>query len=126
MDAREASSESVQISKGISQAANDLLNSHMSLLSIELEEAKQFYRQCFTRMAILIIFSILFLVLFSMGVIIYFWDTYRLLSIAGLLSVYLLVIFIASLSLFRLQRKTKLFTATKEELIKNKGIFCDK
>lgn len=125
MDAEKKSTESVQASKGLNQAVINLLNSHVSLLSIELEEAKRFYVQCFIRMAILVTFGLLFLMLFSMGVIAYFWDTHRMVAIICSSLACLLVMLGAGLSLFSLNKKTQLFVATKEELVKDKAIFYE-
>lgn len=125
MDAKEASSESVNASKGLSQAAINLLNSHMDLLSIEFEEAKRFYWQCFIRMAILVVFGMLFLVFFSIGIIVYFWDTHRMFTLGCLSSVCFLLMIGAGFSLLYLRKKTKLFSATREELIKDKVVFYE-
>lgn len=125
MDAKEASGDSVKASKGLSQAAVRLLNSHVSLLSIELDEAKQFYRQCALYVAILVTFGGLFLILFSFGVVVYFWDTYRLESIVCLSLVYLLLMIVTGVSLWRLNKRTQLFVATKEELVKDKAFFYE-
>lgn len=125
MDAKEASSESVNASKGLSQAAINLLNSHMDLLSIEFEEAKRFYWQCFIRMAILVVFGMLFLVFFSIGIIVYFWETHRMFTLGCLSSVCFLLMIVAGFSLLYLRKKTKLFSATREELIKDKVVFYE-
>lgn len=125
MDAKEASNESLNASKGLSQAAIDLLNSHMILLSIEFEEAKRFYWQCFIRMAILVVFGMLFLVFSSIGIVVYFWETHRMFTIGCLSLVCFLLMITAGLSLLYLRKKTKLFSATKEELIKDKVIFYE-
>lgn len=125
MDAKEASSESVNASKGLNQAAINLLNSHMDLLSIEFEEAKRFYWQCFIRMAILVVFGMLFLVFFSIGIIVYFWETHRMFTLGCLSSVCFLLMIGAGFSLLYLRKKTKLFSATREELIKDKVVFYE-
>lgn len=125
MDAKEASSESVNASKGLNQAAINLLNSHMDLLSIEFEEAKRFYWQCFIRMAILVVFGMLFLVFFSIGIIVYFWETHRMFTLGCLSSVCFLLMIAAGFSLLYLRKKTKLFSATREELIKDKVVFYE-
>lgn len=123
MDVKEASSESINSSKGLSQAAINLLNSHVKLLSIELEEAKKFYWQCFIRMAILVIFGMLFLIFSSIGIIVYFWETQRMVAIGCLSIGCFLLMMTAGFSLLYLRKKTKLFSATREELIKDKVFF---
>ncbi|UYZ83969.1 phage holin family protein [Entomomonas sp. E2T0] len=120
MDAPKASEPNKPSQEGLIRALSNLLSSHASLFVIELEEAKGFAWSYFVHVAIIVVCSVLFFIMFSVGVVVYFWDSYRLTAILALLGSYLLIIMIALVNLIRIKKKTKLFISTKEELLKDK------
>ncbi|MFD1259648.1 phage holin family protein [Entomomonas asaccharolytica] len=120
MDAHKASEPNKPSQEGLIRAIFNLLSSHVSLFVIELQEAKDFTWSYFVHVAIIVVCSVLFFIMFSVGIIAYFWDSYRLTAILGLLGSYLLIIMIALINLVRIKKKTKLFTSSKEELLKDK------
>lgn len=120
MDAPKASELNKPSQEGLIRAIAKLLSNHVSLFVIELEEAKRFVWGYFIHIAIIVVCSVLFFIMFSIGVIAYFWDSYRLTAILALLGSYLVIILIALINLIRIKKKTKLFLSTKEELLKDK------
>ena len=129
MDTKESVNASVvdQSKPTIVDVAGQLLSSHISLLTMELEEVRQFYWRSLILLTLCLGSGILFFILLTVFVIIQFWDTeYRMVAILGLLGISFLVTLVCGVILIYLRKRTVLFPAIKEELIKDQAMFHDK
>lgn len=109
--------------QGLINSVGLFIDAHVTLLAIELEEAKKFAKAYLVHTIILIIAIIFFLIFLSVAIITYFWESYRFTAILGLAGFYLIVFLINVVSLYRLNKQTELFVSCKEELVKDKEMF---
>lgn len=123
MDATRASESNKPSKQGFIKSISNFVNSHISLFSLEFNEAKNFAWTFFVHVAVLVVAITLFFILCSIGIVAYFWESYRLMAIFGLSAFYLIIIIISLVSLARVKKNTKLFVACKEELAKDKEVF---
>lgn len=106
--------------------AGQLLSNHISLLAIELEEARHFYWRSLVLLALCVGSGILFFILLTVFIIIEFWSTdYRMVVVLCLLGGSFFVTLMSALILVYWRKKTVLFSAIKEELIKDRALFHD-
>lgn len=125
MDATRASESNKPSKRGFIESLCKFTSSHITLFSLELNEAKSFVWVFFIHLAVIVVAASLFLIFSSLAILVYFWETYRLVAILGLLFFYLLVIVIGLISLANYKKNNKLFVACKEELAKDKEMFFE-
>lgn len=119
MDAQSASNSGKSSRRGIARALGNLFKSHVRLFSLELDESKEFFLAYFLYIAVCITCSVLFLILFSFVVIVFFWDSYRMTAILGLCGIYLLATLFSLWRLYRLRKNATFFKETVNELVKD-------
>ena len=109
--------------KRLGQAAAALVLSHIELIGIELSEEKSRLTRIAVLAAICLVSVLLMLFAASAWVLIYFWDTHRLLAASALTGFFVLVLLI---SFWRLKQQLSLganaFSATREELAKHRDL----
>lgn len=107
--------------KKLGGVAVGLLQSHLELLGIEFQEEKSRSFQLFLFAGVALIFGLLLLVGLSAALMIYFWDSHRMLAAIGLCALYgcgLLFALLRARSL--LQRGETPFQTTLEELARTR------
>ncbi|ALZ84096.1 MULTISPECIES: phage holin family protein [Pseudomonas] len=106
--------------KRLAGAVVGLLQSHLELLGIEVQEEKVRTFQLFLFTGLSLIFGLLVLVGISAAVIIAFWDTYRMTATLALCGFYAVALAICILRALRLVKGAAPFHATLEELNRNR------
>jgi uncharacterized membrane protein YqjE len=98
-----------------------LMQGHLELIGIELQEEKSRTFQLFIFSGLSLFFGLLVMIGISAAILIGFWDSYRLAAIIGLCVVYGLGLIICVLRAIRLAEMASVpFQATVEELARNR------
>lgn len=106
--------------KKLAAAIVSLLESHLELLALELQEEKQQLVQLLLLLIISIILSLLLLVGLSAALLIAFWSSNPLLATLLLCLLYALLLTTCLMQIKQLTRRSLPFQATREELIRTK------
>ena len=103
-----------------------ILQTRLALVGIELEEALQGFLAIMAAALAMLLFATLGLLVFTMLIVVAFWDTHRLLALAMLSFVYLALATYFGLRLRRaLAARTPLLQASLAELEKDRISFHD-
>lgn len=100
-----------------------LLQNHLELLGIELQEEKGYAFRLFLFASLCLLFGLLLLIGLSAAVVVVFWDSHRLAAILGLCLAYgLALLFCIARTLKLAQRSEHPFQASLEELARNREL----
>jgi len=100
-----------------------LLQSHVELLGIELQEEKAYVLRLLLYAGLCLLFGLLLLVGLSAALVIAFWESHRLAAILGLCLLYGLALLFCITRAVKLARRSEHpFQATLEELARNREL----
>ncbi|MFC0710312.1 phage holin family protein [Azorhizophilus paspali] len=109
--------------KRFGDALLGLLQNHLELLGIELQEEKAYVFRLFLFASLSLLFGLMLLIGLSAAVVVAFWDEHRLTAIFALCLVYgLALLFCVARALKLAQRSEHPFQATLEELARNREL----
>ncbi len=109
--------------KKLGGAVAGLLEGHLQLFGIELQEEKSHALQVLVLTGLCLVLTLLVLTGLSAALIVYFWDSHRMMAILGICSFYLCALLVTLGRLVRqLRHNPPPFQATLEELARSREL----